>query len=104
MFAMSRSRHGKQPRTRYLVGFPPAMMNSAGLIVTILAVAGCGRTTTLAGISGAHATVTPTSPILLGTALSWTAGTLPPGYAMFSGFNNFQEDDHVGRTLSLRGA
>ena len=96
MFAMSRSRHGKQYHTRHLVGTLPAMMNSAGLIVAILALAGCGRTTTLVGTSGTHATVAPTSTILRGPALPWTAGTLPPGYAMFSGMNNFQEDDQGG--------
>jgi hypothetical protein len=69
MIAVSRSGHGKRPRRRHLVGGLPAMMVSAVLIVTILALAGCGRTT-IAGTSGAYATVTPTSPILHGPALS----------------------------------
>jgi hypothetical protein len=96
MVAMSRSGLGKQSRTGYYVGTLPAMVISAGLIVTILGIAGCGRTAMQVSTSGAHATVTPTSPIQPGTALSWTAGTLPPGYALFSGFNNFQEDDQGG--------
>jgi photosystem II stability/assembly factor-like uncharacterized protein len=96
MLAMSRSGQEKQPRTRHLVGSLPAMMNSAALIVVLLAAAGCGRTTTLAGTSGAHATVTPTSPILRGPALSWTAGIRPPGYVMLSGVNNYQEGDQGG--------
>ncbi|MGO8951439.1 MAG: hypothetical protein ACLQUY_28060 [Ktedonobacterales bacterium] len=95
MVAMSRSGHGKQLRKKHLVGSLPTIMISAAMVVMVLMVAGCGRTM-LAGTSGAHATVTPTSPILPGTALPWAAGILPSGYAMFSGFNNYQDDDQGG--------
>ena len=95
MWTMSRSVYGKQPH-KHLHGTVPATLISAAMIVMLLLVASCGRTTTLTVTSGALASVTPTSPILRGTALSWAAGTLPPGYAMFSGYNNFQKDDLGG--------
>jgi hypothetical protein len=59
-------------------------MTSAALLITVLWVAGCGRTTTQIGSSGPHATITPTSAVLPAALLSWTAGSLPPDNAMFS--------------------
>jgi hypothetical protein len=81
--AMSWSGQEKQPRN-HLVGTLSATITSAALIVTVLLVAGCGRATAHIGSSGPHATVTPTSPVLPGTPLSWTAGSLPLGNTMFS--------------------
>jgi hypothetical protein len=103
MVAMSQSGQEKQPRT-HLVGTLPTTITSVALIVTVLLVAGCGRTTTLAGTSGPHATAMPTSTsqphatatltsaILPGAPLSWTAGNLPP-------FSPFIWGEMVGHSL-----
>jgi hypothetical protein len=65
------------------------------MIVAALLVAGCGRTTGPIGASGRHASATPTSAILPGTALTWTAGNLPPGQATADGFDNPLHQDGV---------
>ena len=82
MVAMSRSVQGKRPRTGLSVGTPQATTISATLLIVVLLVASCGQSTMRAGKSASHATITPTSAILPGPALSWTAGSLPPGLPM----------------------
>jgi hypothetical protein len=82
MVAMSRSGQGKQHR-RHLVGTLPATITSAVMIVTVLAVAGCGLTsTTQVSGSGSHATASPSNSTLPLASLSWTTGNLSPGYSM----------------------